>query len=411
MRLIAGFFVPKGLRARLRGRPATPAAPTQAPTREEPGPLSQPFEERGNTPLTARPSPPPYRVKITAPDSPNRPRVLHAIANFMIGGSSRLVVDLIENLGGSYEQKVLTGFIPDPPAYLDLSIAEIRDVNSYGAVLQLIDEFQPDIVHVHYWGDSDESWYRQVFEAARASSRVIVQNVNTPVHPFPMRVAQNVFVSEYVHHVFADGNPGRVIYPGSNFTLFANHEGRQPVEDCIAMVYRLEQDKLNEAAIEPFIQIIQGRPATKALIVGGGSLLEGFKRRVEQEGLAASFEFTDYVPYHALPELYRRMSLFIAPVWQESFGQVTPFAMNMGIPVVGYAVGAIGEIIDDAQLTAPPGDAKALAQIAIALLNDKSRRQAIGERNRLRAEQLFSVHAMIDAYRSLYASVLPRKTA
>jgi glycosyltransferase involved in cell wall biosynthesis len=103
------------------------------------------------------------------------------------------------------------------------------------------------------------------------------------------------------------------------------------------------------------------------------------------------------------------MSLFIAPVWKESFGQVTPFAMNMGIPVIGYDVGAINEIIDDDELIAAPGDVQALAAIAIALLDDKSRRKAIGRRNQARAEKFYAVPAMIDAYRTLYAEVLTNK--
>ena len=413
MRLAVGFFIPQPLAALLRGQTTRVASGASSiPGREAVSDgQSAPPEARRPVSSVVAASPQAYRVKTPAPVTSNRPRVLHAIANFMIGGSSRLVVDLIEHLGGSYEQKVLAGYIPEPPAYLNLSIVEIRDDNSPVAVRRLIDEFQPDIVHVHYWGDTDEQWYRQVFEVASAAACVVVQNINTPVQPFPARFAQNVFVSEYVQRDFGNHNPGRVIYPGSDFSLFANPAFGDQAEDCVAMVYRLEPDKLNQAAIEPFIKIVQQRPATKALIVGGGSLLETFKRRCAEEGVASSFEFTGYVPYTALPELYRRMSLFIAPVWQESFGQVTPFAMNMGIPVIGYAVGAIDEIIQDETLVAAPGDAQALADIAIAVLDDRPRRSLIGRRNHARAEQLFEVHAMVDAYRTLYAQVLKMKPA
>ena len=70
--------------------------------------------------------PTPYRVRPARHTEADRPRVLHALANFCTGGSSRLVVDLMEHLGNSYEQEVLTSFIPTPPAYVGLTISEIR---------------------------------------------------------------------------------------------------------------------------------------------------------------------------------------------------------------------------------------------------------------------------------------------
>ena len=61
-----------------------------------------------------------------APAAAGAPVVVHALANMMTGGSSRLVVDLLERLGGAYAHKVLTSFVPDPPAYLGLDVAEMR---------------------------------------------------------------------------------------------------------------------------------------------------------------------------------------------------------------------------------------------------------------------------------------------
>ena len=131
------------------------------------------------------------------------------------------------------------------------------------------------------------------------------------------------------------------------------------------MVYRLERDKLNEKAIEPFIEVVKRPPRTRALVVGGGGLLPEFAEAVSAAGFDHAFEFTGYVSYEELPDLYRRMAVFVAPVWKESFGQVSSFAMNMGVPVCGYDVGAIGEIVDDDALVARAGDAQALARVIV----------------------------------------------
>jgi len=91
----------------------------------------------------------------------------------------------------------------------------------------------------------------------------------------------------------------------------------------------------------------------------------------------------------------------------ESFGQVTPFAMGMKLPVVGYDVGAIPEIVGNASLVAPAGDSARLGAIAAALLDDRARRIALGEANRARAEERFSVEAMVAAYEALYRELAP----
>ena len=147
------------------------------------------------------------------------------------------------------------------------------------------------------------------------------------------------------------------------------------------------------------------RPSTRILIVGGGSLLDPFQAAVEASGVSGNFEFTGYVNYDALPDLYRRMSIFVAPVWKESFGQVSPFAMSMKVPVIGYDIGAIPEIIDTPGLVAPAGDADALALIAVRLLDSPEERQAIGEIQQQRARANFSVQAMIDRYADIYAEI------
>jgi glycosyltransferase involved in cell wall biosynthesis len=80
--------------------------------------------------------------------------------------------------------------------------------------------------------------------------------------------------------------------------------------------------------------------------------------------------------------------------------------MGMGIPVVGYCVGALEEITGNCNLLAPSGDSDTLADMIIELLNDRERRLRIGARNRERAERLFSIEAMIDGYSALYNGLI-----
>jgi hypothetical protein len=80
----------------------------------------------------------PYIVKQPFFKKKYRAKILHFIGNFFLGGSSRLVVDLIENLGDNYEQIVITQKLPKEPAYVNLEIYEYDypNIESYVKILE-----------------------------------------------------------------------------------------------------------------------------------------------------------------------------------------------------------------------------------------------------------------------------------
>jgi 2-polyprenyl-3-methyl-5-hydroxy-6-metoxy-1,4-benzoquinol methylase/glycosyltransferase involved in cell wall biosynthesis len=363
--------------------------------------------KKGLVPVVLDPSSHAYRVRQPLRAAADRPIVLHAIANFCLGGSSRLVVDLIESLGENYEQPVVTRYVPSPPAYLDLTIHQHSRPANHLPFLDLIDHYNPLFVHVHYWGDCDQDWYEHVFLACELRGIRVIQNINTPIAPYSSpAIIQNVYVSDYVRQAYGEYDAkAMVIHPGSDLDHFSVSDLSSQADDCIGMVYRLESDKLNSSSIDVFIKVALHRPATRCLIVGDGSLKPVFEKAVMEAGVADNFVFTGYVTYQDLPNYYRQMSVFVAPVWKESFGQVSSFAMNMGLPVVGYSVGAIPAIIGDEGLVIDFGDSVALADLIIRLLDDRQQRLEIGLRNYIKAQAEYSVAAMVKGYSDLYSSM------
>jgi glycosyltransferase involved in cell wall biosynthesis len=339
----------------------------------------------------------------------NRPRVLHAIANVWVGGSTQLVVDLHNHLGHRFEMKVVTSALPTHGSHKGMSIDVVPKPNSRHLVRCIFSCFRPHIVHVHYWGDVDELWYKTIFEIAAEFGCLILQNINTPVAPFAgSRVDHNVFVSQSVLEQFGSTVPASVIRPGIDLDRFTPPAAIGPhAFDAIGMIYRLETDKLDKDAIELFLAISKRRPKTRIVIIGDGSLFAHFRSRVEQEGRLSQFEFTGYVPYEELPVQLARFRTFVAPVRRESFGQVVPFAMRAGLAVAGYNIGAIPEILGGTETLGETLDET--VEIVTALLDDPKRIAALGERNRTIALERFSVEEMAIRYFHLYRDLAPRE--
>ena len=343
-----------------------------------------------------------YSVAIIHPVKQDRPRIVHAIANVMTGGSTQLVVDLYEHLGHKYEQVVATMFMPEKTAYYGLPVFDFSRLANPQEFANFLAEEQADLLHIHYWGECDEEWYRKIFLATEIYPCPVVENINIPVSAYlHSAVFRYVFVSNYAA-TYTKSLPenSQVIYPGSHLSDFTR-QGVEVPDDVIGMVYRLEADKLNEESIEVFIEVVKRRPQTRVYIIGGGSFLALYRGRVEEEGLADNFAFTDYLPFAELPDYYRKLSLFVAPVWRESFGQVSTFAMNMELPVVGYRVGGVREMVGNDACFARDKDA--LAALIVELLDDRERRLELGRANRERALELFSVESMAKQYDQVYS--------
>ena len=177
------------------------------------------------------------------------------------------------------------------------------------------------------------------------------------------------------------------------------------------MVYRLEGDKLDERSADAIFEVLRRREDASAIVVGGGHLLDVYVELARRRGLDGRVAFTGYVAYEDLPSWFGRMTCVVAPVHTESFGQISVFAMGMELPVVGYRVGALPEVLGDAAPLVDPGDADALADALVAMLEDPGRAEAVGSANRRRAEERFSLEQMLDAYRGLYRELSMGATA
>lgn len=337
------------------------------------------------------------------------PRIIHFNGNFLIGGTSQLIADIIEKTSDHYFHEVIVPGHPRPLPYQPLPVKEFP-LSGMQALHDYLATVKPALVHIHYWIRPMHRyadfglWYKAVFEICAELGIKVIQNIDVPTAPFPGKtVIHNVFVSHYVKNEFNNsGIPSSVIYPGSDLSHFSCADDFPFPAHVIGMVYRLDTDKLNEKVIEIFIKAVRLKPALYCYIIGGGYYLEYFKKRVREEGLNRHFEFTGFVPYDELPAYYKKLGLILAPVHDESFGQVTPFAMSMGLPVAGFDTGALQELLGGKEMLVPGGDVEGLARLAVTITDDIRLRKKAGAANKQRARALFSIEQMISDYLVLY---------
>ena len=82
--------------------------------------------------------------------------------------------------------------------------------------------------------------------------------------------------------------------------------------------------------------------------------------------------------------------------------------MALGKPVVAARSGGNAELVDDGVtgLLVPPGNADALAAAVVELIDDPTRRAALGAAGRRRVEREFDIRVTARRYEDLYAEVL-----
>ncbi len=331
-----------------------------------------------------------------------RPLILHVIDGVGVGGSQKLIFDLIGGLGTGWDMEILTRRSAPGLRFGGAPIHVAKDREAIDRVLGRDIGRRPVLIHLHYWGHTD--WMDGVLEALveRFAGVPVIENMNSPApvweHP---AITHYVYVSEYLRELSPTHGPSSVIYPGVDVEAYRPRRGAEaaPV-DTVGLVYRLENDKLAADTIDMLIALVRIRPSARIVLIGEGTLYEHYVAQARAAGVRGRFWFAGLVPFGELPEWYRSFTIFCAPVHTESYGLVVPYAMAMEIAVCGYRVGALEEILGRADgLVETP---QALAALAARLLGDGARREAIARGGRQRVIERMSLSAMLKGYRELY---------
>jgi glycosyltransferase involved in cell wall biosynthesis len=137
-------------------------------------------------------------------------------------------------------------------------------------------------------------------------------------------------------------------------------------------------------------------PKLRFVFLGTGPLAESMQSRAQAAGVADKLIFGG-MRDNVVPVL-AGADLMIHPSLEEPFGIAVLEGMRAGLPIVASDVGGIPEVVGDSKgaRLIEPRNPLAIATAVTDILSDHTVASKMGEANRRRFEQHFSVEGMVD---------------
>jgi glycosyltransferase involved in cell wall biosynthesis len=287
----------------------------------------------------------------------------------------------------------------------------IRAIASHARAFRRL---RPDVVHVNVNVTGASPWAILAARAARSARVVAVEHLPHPIRRrrrLLARITSKLLAAHVAVGERSAEDTARFIgVPAASLRVIANgvpdvdlaQLPRPVAGPIVGSLGRLEEQK----AYDVLVRALPGLPTCSVAIVGEGRERERLVR------LAESLGVSDRLVLHGWSDEARRylttFDVFVLPSRSEGLPLAVIEAMLARLPVVASDVGDMGEIVEDGVtgILVQPDDPPRLAAALETLLRDPERRNAMGERGRRRALDLFAVEAMASRYEELYGEVL-----
>jgi len=278
---------------------------------------------------------------------------------------------------------------------------------------RVLREERADVAHLHTFA----SQVLGTRAAARSGARVLRTEHSTRVYDDPScwpfsrwslaRADAAVAISEHVRAValarapWASGKM-RVVRNGVDVEHFAPRDDAKADTFTFVIVGRLEPRKGVERALEA----LAGVPGARLHVLGIGEERAALEARTRALGLTERVRFLGYLT-DARPVLGRAHAALCSSR-SEGLGIALLEAMAMGVPVVGFAVGGVPEIVVDGTtgLLCPPDDVEALSRAMREAVASPARLAEMGKAAREHVVERFSSRVMAAGYAATYADLV-----
>ena len=309
--------------------------------------------------------------------------------------------------------------VPEGITVYGLDILQDWDVRSAWRLAAIAREWKADLLHAHH----PQGHAMALLSSFRHRLPIVVhRHVNNPIprHPFSQIKYRSARISRYVAVSAAIGKrltdagvePERVSVIPACIDPARWEKAREArtrlngARPIVFMVGHYSAIKGQDVLLEAAPLVLAKHPEVVFRFAGRGT--ETLKAKAERLGVAASVELLG--ERHDVPELMAGARLLAMPSLQEGLGLAAAEAHATGVPVVASTAGGLPEVVSDREtgLLVPPGDARALAEALVWLLEHPEDATRMSQKGREAMLARFSAASVVERLERLYAEVVTR---
>jgi len=293
----------------------------------------------------------------------------------------------------------------------------------------VIDEFELDIIHVHYAIPHSTAAHLAQEMVKNKSLKIITTLHGTDIqlvglNPSYFRITKHSIennngitaVSEYLakstKSKFKIKNDIAVIPNFVDLERFSRKDSPEfrlnfakPDEKIICHTSNFRNIKRIPDVIKIFYRV-QKRVNSRLVMIGAGPELDDARELVNKLRITDRVTFLQMTG--TVEDILGVCDLFLLPSELESFGLAALEAMSCGVPVIASHVGGIPEFIENEEngFLAPMGDIETMSEMAVRVLSDVNLYNKLSSAARETVVKRFSENAIVNMYEDYYRKIL-----
>lgn len=342
-------------------------------------------------------------------------RVLHLLNSRDYSGAESVVINIIKATRPDITSAYCSpnGSIESTLKKNAIDFLELKKFN-YNHLKKVLEFYKPDIIHAHDFRASllaslFSNKYKVISQIHQDPAWIKHINVKTLLFKFSARQFDKViFVSKKTEEDFVFSksieSKTQIIHNSVDLQDIVNLSAEKLNKDFdLIFVGRLVEDKNPNNFVDIVDQIKKKYSNIRAVMVGDGYLKAEVLKKINDLNLKNNI---DLVGFSSNPYVYMKHSkICLITSRNEGFSLVAVEAASLGIPVVGYDIGGLTEVLKALGLI-PVRNSKIMEENTIELLKNKDKYDFFGKREKKFAQKKFNLDTLGIKIEKLYGEIV-----